>query len=175
MKYFKRKNFLFLLFLGIISCEDKLDIVSYNGDVANFKNLPPLSTQGKQTYNLSRMNSSSEQISPLYDGSDSGPIDILLAKAWIENFKNTIDANDTRSHYFGRNVIDNILLQENCTGLRIYYALNNNGEKVLVIVGVDNVGNNMLPSSQTVTIGENILADYSWPCPTVCNPPNGGL
>lgn len=173
MKYFKQRNFLFLFFLGAISCEDKLDIVSYNSDIVNLQNAPP-DSKGKKTYNLSRTNSSGEHISPLYDGSDSGPIDLSLAKDWIENFRNTIDAHDTRSHYFGRNVIDNILLQDNCTGLRIYYALKDNGEKVLIIAGVDSGGNIMLPLSQTVTIGENILADYSWPCPTVCNPPNGG-
>lgn len=174
MKYFKRRNFLFLFFLGAISCEDKLDTVGYNSDIVNFQNTPPMS-KGHKTYNLSRINSSGENILPLYDGSDSGPIDLSLAKSWIENFRNSNDVNNIRSHYFGRNVIDDIFLQPNCTGLRIYYALKDNSEKVLIIVGVDSDGNNMLPISQTVTEGENILADYSWPCPTVCNPPNGGL
>jgi len=77
-------------------------------------------------------------------------------------------ADEIRSHYFGRDVIDKILSQDGCTGVRIYYALNDSGEKKIIISGVDSQGNNMLPESSTVTAGENILADFSWPCPDVC-------
>ncbi len=88
---------------------------------------------------------------PRYDGSDSGPIDLT---------------KEIRSHYFGRNVIDKILSQTGCTGIRIFYALNDAGQKELIIAGVDNTGAGMLPNASG---GGNTLADFSFPCPPICH------
>ena len=160
------KTILLVILLLTISCEDNDDITNETKDVANFK---------KSSSDLQRTTSyhlpGELGETPRYDGSDSGPIDLALANSWIQNFQGKVSSRDEiRSHYFGRNVIDNILSQQDCRGIRIYYALKDTGEKVLIISGVDSHGNTLMPSSQTVTAGENILADYSWPCPNFCPP-----
>ncbi len=157
-----------MFFLGAISCEDKLDMNNESSDVLNFRNALP-DSKGKVAHN-GRENSSNT--APLYDGSDAGPIDLNLATSWVANFQGSVGPDEIQSRYFGRDVIDQILAQEGCTGLRIYYAINDGGEKVLIISGVDITGGNMLPTSPTLVAGENTLADASYPCPPYC-PPKG--
>ncbi|HVV03321.1 MAG TPA: hypothetical protein VHC96_03825 [Puia sp.] len=43
----------------------------------------------------------------------------------------------------GRNIIDQILAQPGCVGMRFYDAINEVGQKTLVYVGVDASGNDM--------------------------------
>ncbi|ULQ52892.1 hypothetical protein [Flavihumibacter fluvii] len=45
--------------------------------------------------------------------------------------------NDTNVFYIGRNIIDEILAQPGCVGIRYYMGLNEIGEKTLVYVGID--------------------------------------
>ena len=112
---------------------------------------------------------------PKYDGTDGGPIDLATAKKWVKNFRDSVkDTDEVRSHYFGCNVISKILQQEGCTGLRIYYALNDKHEKEILILGVNDKGVNMLPASGVLGDGGNTIADISYPCPPTC-PPDGDL
>lgn len=52
----------------------------------------------------------------------------------------------------GRNIIDQILAQPGCVGLRFYNALNEAGQKTLVYVGVDASGKDIL---KKVVVEEN--------------------
>lgn len=109
--------------------------------------------------------------SPTYNGSDGGRIDLTTAKKWAKNFR---DANPSSqeiiSHYYGRDTLDQILAQTGCKGIRVYYGINENRQKELLVVGVDNKGNNMLPASSTLAPGDNSIMDNSWPCPPICPP-----
>lgn len=64
----------------------------------------------------------------------------------------------TKGHLFGKNILNNILGQSGCMGIRMYYGLDGNGTQQLVLVGVDASGNDM-------TTG--IIGDKSDACPTV--------
>lgn len=48
-----------------------------------------------------------------------------------------------KAEYFGQEAIKAILKQENCVGIRIYYALDENMVKKLVLVGVDQNENDL--------------------------------
>jgi hypothetical protein len=112
---------------------------------------------------------------PKYDGSDSGPIALPIARQWVKNFRDQMSSPDEiRAHYFGRDVIDKMLSQPGCTGIRVYYALNDKMQKEVLIVGVDDKGNNQLPANESLQGGDNIIADISFPCPSVC-PGSGDL
>ena len=77
-------------------------------------------------------------------------------------------------HFFGSEIIQQILSESECVGIRIYYAIDENGEKKLILVGVDSNGENLLPAAGgKISDGGNQLADYSWPCPDYC--PGNGL
>jgi hypothetical protein len=51
-------------------------------------------------------------------------------------------ANPTDIHFYeiGRNILDQILAQPTCAGIRFYNAFNEAGEKTLVYVGLNNEG-----------------------------------
>ena len=166
MKISYPKILMLLIILGAVSCEEKLDINNESGDALSFNNSLSAS-QGKV---VNTVNGLAIIKAPLYDGSDAGPLDLNLAKSWVAKFKGSVGPDEIPSRYFGRDVIDQILAQQGCTGLRIYYAINDGGEKVLIISGVDSTGTDMLPVSPTLVAGESTLADASYPCPPYCDP-----
>ena len=55
-------------------------------------------------------------------------------------------ANANATHYFeiGRQIIDQILAQPGCEGMRFYKAYNEMGEETLVYVGLDAEGSTLL-------------------------------
>ncbi len=112
---------------------------------------------------------------PTYNGSDGGRIDLTTARQWVKNFRDANPAaGEVRSHYFGSDILNQILAQPGCTGIRVYYAIDNNKEKQLLIIGVDNNGANMLPASSGLVPGDISIMDNSFPCPPFC-PPGGDL
>jgi len=63
------------------------------------------------------------------------------------------------SEFLGKEKIIELLDQEDCVGIRFYYAINDQGEKILVLVGADSSENDM----------ENgLILDKALPCPPIC-------
>ena len=91
-----------------------------------------------------------------------------MIKRWF-----TENPDDVLASFAGRNIIENILAQPGCTGIRMFNAINDLGVKQLVLVGADKDGNNILSYT---TIGENgemikkkgIVADRNTICPPSC-------
>ncbi len=106
---------------------------------------------------------------PNYDGSDGGRIDLTTARQWAQNYRSAYP-NDIRSYSFGRDILDQILSQPGCTGIRVYMAVTPQNERTLLIAGVNSKGETMLPSSPTVVPGENSILEFSFPCPPYCPP-----
>jgi len=52
--------------------------------------------------------------------------------------------NDTKSYQIGRNIIEQILAQPSCAGIRFYNAYNEAGKKTLVYAGVDESGKTLV-------------------------------
>lgn len=116
---------------------------------------------------------SSARITSGVDGTIGDPIDLATAQHWAANYRES-NPDETLGHYFGFEIIQQILSQTDCVGIRIYYAIDDAGEKKLILVGVDSSGENLLPApGGKVGDGGNTLADYSWPCPDYC--PGNGL
>jgi hypothetical protein len=105
-----------------------------------------------------------------FNGSEGGELDLPTAKKWTANFRSkNASSDEILAHYFGFEIIQQILKQEGCVGIRIYYALDERGEKKLLLVGVDSNGENLLPLEGARTSdGGNVIGDYSWPCPDYC-------
>jgi len=51
---------------------------------------------------------------------------------------------DCPGYTVGRNIIDQILVQPGCVGMRFYNALNEEGQKTLVYVGIDAEGKDLI-------------------------------
>ena len=69
---------------------------------------------------------------------------------------NEAHPTDFAGHTIGRNIIDQILAQPGCVGMRFYNALNEEGRKTLVYVGIDAEGKDLI--RKTVVTEEGTLA-----------------
>lgn len=109
-----------------------------------------------------------------FNGSESGPIPLPTAKQWTANYRKTISEGDTLAHYFGGQIIQRLLDQDKAVGIRAYYAIDDKGKKQLLLVGVDENGENLLPlegaaaKSAAADADDPIIVDYSKPCPSYC-------
>jgi len=99
-----------------------------------------------------------------------------LSKQWITNYTSK-NPSLLRAHFFGFEIVNQILNQSGCIGIRMCYALNNSGVQQILLVGVNSNGENILPSTQVagkISGNEGIIADMSFPCPTYCSGGGGG-
>ena len=76
-------------------------------------------------------------------GNEDHSISLTTASEWTANYRATISSGDPLGNYFGQAAIAAILAQEDCIGIRIYYALDGVGDKKLIITGVDEDGNDL--------------------------------
>lgn len=90
---------------------------------------------------------------------------ITLADAakMTKNYRQSVSTGAIIAHAFGKNAIQAICNQSAAVGIRIYYALNDAGEKQLVVVGVDASGNDLYTG---------LLAERSLHCPDDCSSAN---
>lgn len=61
--------------------------------------------------------------------------------------------------YLGRGILDEILAQPGCIGIRVYYAQHETGAPTLVVVGVDAEANDLY---------QGVIAEETRPCPPFC-------
>jgi len=81
-----------------------------------------------------------KQIFMPFTGNEDHEINLATASDWTRRFRNSLPENPpdpTISHFFGKEYLLSMLAQTDCVGLRIYYALDENDNKQLVISGVN--------------------------------------
>ncbi len=98
-----------------------------------------------------------------FTGNEDHSISLTEAAHLTENYRNTVSTGATIAHFFGRDALQAILDQTDCVGIRIYYGLKDDGEKQLVITGVNAAGNDLY---------NGLLAERSAVCPTTCSASN---
>lgn len=97
-----------------------------------------------------------------FNGSEGAPIDRTEAAKWTANYRNAVaGANGAavKAHFYGREVLQKLLDQPGCMGIRMYYARDEKGQKQLILVGADADGNDM----------EELVVDSSKVCPPDCS------
>ena len=93
-----------------------------------------------------------------FTGNEDHSIELTEAAEWCANYRDE-EPNGVHAHFFGKAAINSILAQSGCVGIRIYYALDNNGAKHLILVGTKSDEND---------IYDGVLAEKSVPCPPYC-------
>jgi hypothetical protein len=97
-----------------------------------------------------------------FRGDEGEVVTLNDAAKWTANYRATIQHGERIGHFFGMNKINDILNQPGCVGIRMYHGLDN-GEKVLILVGVTADENDM----------ENgVIVERSQPCPPLCSKKN---
>lgn len=93
-----------------------------------------------------------------FDGSEGGSITLEQGAAMTKNYRKA-NPDAIKAHFFGKDILNDILNQSGCTGIRMYYGIDDAGAKQLVLVGVDANENDMT----------ELVADLSFICPNVCD------
>jgi hypothetical protein len=86
-----------------------------------------------------------EQLTQLEVASVGEAIDHQLAKELIQSYQTTYPES-FKAVLIGRNIIDQILAQPGCVGIRFIDAINEEGQKTLVYIGVDAANKAILES-----------------------------
>jgi hypothetical protein len=98
-----------------------------------------------------------------FNGTEGKPIDLQTARQWAANYR-AQNPGQTTAHFFGRDILNKILSEPDCLGIRLYYAIDDATGKQLIAVGAVANGDNLLPGSGN----NNVLGDASFPCPPYC-------
>ena len=116
---------------------------------------------------------------PVITGCEGGPIKLDEAASWTKNYRDK-HPGETISQFFGKEILERILAQEGCLGIRFYYAVDHAGKKHLVITGVVSDGNDQInedhydetaaPALAAAPAGGPVykvyeVGDQSTPCP----------
>ena len=98
--------------------------------------------------------------STLFTGQEHHQVTLPQAQRWTSSFQKTAGEGELIAGYFGKNIFEKILNQEDVSGIRIYKAKHDNGDDVFVLVGVDSKGKDVVSG----VVGEGII-----PCPPFCD------
>ena len=99
-----------------------------------------------------------------FDGSEGSAISLETASGYTANYREA-NPGATKGHFFGKSIINDILGQSGCKGIRIYYGQTTKGRKELIMAGADSSENDQIESGHTI-------ADLSSPCPPYCGDNN---
>ena len=94
-----------------------------------------------------------------FTGNENHVITLEQAVKLVQNHKTAPRVASIKGGYFGRSIFDKILSQSGCVGVRFYYAQKDDGASTIVLVGVDNMANDMTGG---------VLGDIVIPCPPYC-------
>ena len=99
-----------------------------------------------------------------FNGSEGEAIPLRTAEAYTAKYREN-NPGAVLGHFFGKDILKEILAQEGCMGIRFYYGEDQGDAKVLVLSGADAEENDQLGEGR-------IVADVSLPVPPFGGQPN---
>jgi len=101
---------------------------------------------------------------------DADSTTVIVTNKWKNNY-NSINPTGIQAHFFGFEILKQILSSSGCVGIRCYYALNDSGVQQRLLVATTSDGKNILPTSLTGgrTADDGTIGDLSFTCPTRCS------
>lgn len=95
-----------------------------------------------------------------FTGREGSVITLKEAKELVLAFRDTSPLGSVMSYAVGEDLIQQILSQKDCRGLRMYNAKKENGDATLVFVGVNHLGQDLY---------NGIIVDKIITCPPFCH------
>lgn len=95
-----------------------------------------------------------------FTGKEAEKFPLETASEWTKRFRNSIEEGSTIAHFFGKDIIKDILAQEGCMGIRVYHALDENNKRQLIMVGAN---------ADEQDLFNGIVAERSVLCPPWCS------
>lgn len=97
-----------------------------------------------------------------FDGTEGGAIILSKGAAFTKEHR-LRNPTALKGHFFGKEILNQILEQEGCVGIRMYHGQDSEtGQRELILVGADQYEDDML----------DLIADLSSACPHKCSTPN---
>ncbi|MCA8829113.1 hypothetical protein [Hymenobacter pini] len=105
--------------------------------------------------------------------------DLQQASDWTRNYRNQ-NPGGVKGHCISAAILNDLLSQPGCVGVRAYYGLDDNGAPKLILVGYDSNDNDILSSTATAARGvmdeesssltsSSQIATALPPCPPCCS------
>lgn len=101
-----------------------------------------------------------------FNGNEGEFISLDEASQMTARYRNTIQPGEVIGQFIGKDLIEKIINQDECVGIRIYFGVNENGKNSLVLVGAD---------SNEDDLFQGKIADRGWDSPPhhgIANPLN---
>ena len=96
-----------------------------------------------------------------FDGSEGSSISLSTASGMTASWRSN-HSRDPKAIFIGRDLIDTILGQTDCQGIRVYFGEDAVGAMQIIMVGADSDENDIIGT----------IADGGLPCPTRCSEAN---
>jgi hypothetical protein len=93
-----------------------------------------------------------------FDGTEGGTITLAQGATMTEDYR-TANPNGINGVFMGKDILNQILDQNGCMGIRVYFALDASGRQTIVCVGAD--------SSESDQENDTV-ANLGAPCPPRC-------
>ena len=87
-----------------------------------------------------------------FDGSEGSEISLTTGSNYTSNYRKN-NPDGIKGIFMGKDVLQQILDQEGCMGIRVYYGENDDAEQKLVFVGADANEDDMTDFVANVGIG----------------------
>jgi hypothetical protein len=101
-----------------------------------------------------------------FTGNEGEMIELNDGAAWTANYRNSERYDGVNAIFYGKTKLLSILNQTNCVGIRIYKAIDPDGNPVMVLVGTD--------ASENDLTGGYVL-ERGVTCPPTCGGGGGGV
>lgn len=93
-----------------------------------------------------------------FNGKEGGAISLEEASQMTANYRGK-NPNSTIAHFFGKDILSKLINVKGAKGIRMYYGIDSEGNKQLVLVAADADQNDIL----------ELIVDVSSPCPNWCS------
>jgi len=94
-----------------------------------------------------------------FSGYKNQSISFQEALGLLKTYERIVASDAVIAQYFGKDIVDKILAQPGCVGVRMYYDKHANGKPSVLIIGVDKYGKDMI---------SGVLAMPTMYCPPLC-------
>ncbi|ELR69031.1 hypothetical protein C900_05516 [Fulvivirga imtechensis AK7] len=105
-----------------------------------------------------------------FNGKEGKPITLGQAKRWTKRYRDE-HPGEVKAYFFGRDHIEQLLNERSkdgaSKGIRIYFAVDDDGKKRLILVAATENQNNILPTDEGKDAPATIIDDGSG-CPPDC-------
>ena len=95
-----------------------------------------------------------------FTGSEGSAISRDVARTLINNFQQSALFQDIKGGFIGRDILLKILEQQDCVGVRYFFALNDSDLPTIVLVGEDSKG--VLQADGTIAEEFPLCPPFCW-------------